>query len=45
MVLGVVNIDAAGAAHLEEHVTKALAKLTPADITDYSLANPDTLTK
>ncbi|KAK5956888.1 hypothetical protein OHC33_002377 [Knufia fluminis] len=45
MVLEIVNIDAADAVHLEEQVTQALAKLTPGDVIDYSLANPDTLTK
>lgn len=45
MVLEIVNIGAADAARLEEQVSEALAKLTPEDVIDYSLANPDTLTK
>lgn len=45
MVLEIVNIGAADVARLEEQVSEALAKLTPEGLIDYSLANPDTLTK
>jgi len=45
MVLEIVNIDEADAVRLEAQVTETLAKLTPEDVPDYSLSNPDTLTK
>jgi len=45
MVLEIVDIGAADVARLEEQVSEALAKLTPEGLVDYSLANPDTLTK
>ena len=45
MVLEIVNTCAADVARLEEQVSEALAKLTPEDAIDYSLANVDTLTK
>jgi len=45
MVLEIVHIDAAGAVGLEAQVTEVLAKLIYEDVADYSLSNPDTLTK
>ena len=45
MVLEIADIDAIDIALLENQVAIALSQLTHEDTTDYSLANPDTLTK